>query len=118
MTPDQIMAVKATADILKQLGAMPLSALLSMMVFAPWGVLFLVSWNQSRRFEAVVKMYEANIELVKNYKELVNGYRSIVDNQQELIIHATQTLTQVKDITMNNLFCPLVRKDKKVEAHI
>lgn len=113
MTPDQIVAIKATADILKQLGAMPLSSLITLVILGPWAVMFLVSWNQSRRFDGVVKMYESNVVLVKDYQDLVDGYKKIVEGQQDLIIHTTQTLTTVKEVAENNLYCPMVRKETR-----
>lgn len=113
MNPEQVAVVKAVADIVASLGAMPLSSLLVAVVFGPWLVLMYVGWRQEKRFEAVVKMYEDNVQLVKDYQQLVQGYRSIVDGQQDLIIHTTQVLTGIKDVAENNLYCPWVRKETK-----
>lgn len=113
MTPEQIAVIKAMADIVRSLGAMPLSSLILIVVFGPWLVLMFVGWRQEKRFEAVVKMYEDNVQLVKDYQELVVGYQKIVEGQQDLIIHATQTLTQIRDVAENNLYCPMVRRETR-----
>lgn len=110
MSPDQIAAMKAVADIIGTIGAMPLSTIALLVLFGPWGILMLVSYQQNKRFEAVAKMYEANAQLVTDYQELVKGYKGIVEGQQDLIIHTTQVLTAIKHTADNNLFCPQVRK--------
>lgn len=113
MTPEQLAAIKAMADIIQTLGAMPLSTIAAVVLFGPWLVLIFVSMQQSRRFESVAKMYEDNVILVKDYQSLVDGYKKIVDGQQDLIIHTTQVLTSMKEIAENNLYCPWVRKETK-----
>lgn len=118
MTPEQIMAMKAAADIIKTLGALPLGTLALLAILGPWAIMFLISWNQNRRFEGVVEMYKSNVELVKDYKDLVDGYKKIVEGQQDLIIHTTQTLTTIKEIADNNLYCPMVRKETKPTKEI
>jgi len=109
VTPDQISAMKSVADIIQTLGALPLGALISLIVLGPWGVMIIISWDQNRRFQGVVQMYQDNVQLVRDYQALVEGYKKIVDGQQDLIIHTTQTLTTVKEVAENNLYCPMVR---------
>jgi len=113
VTPDQLSALKSVADIIKTLGALPLGALISLIILGPWGVLVLFSWEQNRRFQGVVRMYQDNVQLVEDYRDLVAGYKKIVDGQQDLIIHTTQTLTTVKEVAENNLYCPMVRRETK-----
>lgn len=118
MTPEQLAAIKAVADIISSLGAMPLSSIAILVLFGPWLILLFVSWQQAKRFESVAKMYEDNVELVTDYQSLVEGYKKIVDGQQDLIIHTTQVLTTIKEIAENNLYCPWVRKETKGEKEI
>lgn len=113
MTPEQIAGLKAVADIVASIGAMPLTSILVMLVLGPWGVMVLVSYQQARRFEAVASMYRDNVQLVKDYQDLVSGYKAIVSGQQDLIIHTTQVLTGVKSVAENNLYCPMVRQQTK-----
>lgn len=113
MSAEQITLIKAIADIIANLGTMPIASIILVMVFGPWLVLMFVGWRQEKRFEAVVKMYEDNVQLVKDYQSLVTGYQKIVDGQQDLIIYATQTLTSIRDVAENNLYCPMVRKETK-----
>lgn len=110
MSPEQIAGLKAVADIISTLGAMPLASLLSLLILSPWVVMIWSTWQQNKRFEAVAEMYETNAQLVVDYQELVKGYKAIVEGQQDLIIHTTQVLTGVKSVAENNLYCPMVRK--------
>lgn len=110
MTAEQIMAIKALADILNHMGAMPIAAVLGLLLFGPWVVMFIISQQQARRFEAVAEMYESSVTLVRDHQELVERYKAIVEGQQDLIIHTTQVLSAIKHFSENNLFCPMVRK--------
>ncbi|MBI5634873.1 MAG: hypothetical protein HZA15_15505 [Nitrospirae bacterium] len=117
MTADQVAAITAIAAIFKQIGTWPIGTVFMVVMVGPWIVMVIVAWLQEKRFvslanghekrfEAVVKMYEANVQLVK-------GYDAIAKNLQDLVIMATQTMTQVSDSVTHNLFCPLVRHKAK-----
>lgn len=111
VTPDQLMALKAISDILRQVGTWPFGTVLLVAVLGPWIFSFLAARSQEKRLEQAIRMYEDNIQLVKDYKELVQAYQKGMEGQQDLIIHTTQTLTHVKNIAENNLYCPWVRKN-------
>lgn len=110
MTPDQLVAVKAVADILKQMGSWPIGSLLIVAFLGPWVFAFMTSRANDKRLEAAIKMYEENVQLVRDYKDLVQAGQRTVETYQELVIHTTQVLTTVRNIAENNLYCPWVRK--------
>lgn len=118
MSPEQLSTIKAVADIVSTIGAMPITGLLLIALLAPWVIMIWISLQQNKRFESVVTMYRDNVALVEDYRTLVKGYERIVDGQQDLLVHATQILTSVKNIAENNLFCPWVRKGAKGEKEI
>lgn len=124
MTPDQLLAVKAIADILKTMGSWPIGSLLIISFIGPWVFSFMnsrandrrmeeLSRANEKRLEAVIKMYSDNAELVKDYRDLVQAGQRTIESYQELVIHTTQVLTTVKNIAENNLYCPWVRKETR-----
>ena len=129
MDPQQIAAVKAIADVINGLGAMPVGTLVVCLIFGPWIALSYITWQQRRsidqmvkehekRFESVVRMYESNVRLVEDCEKLANAFRSVIDGQQDLIIHNTRSMTEVKDAITNNLFCPMIKdRAKPKEPH-
>ena len=122
MTPETLTTLAALVTLLKSVGVLPLSMIVALIVLAPW-VLMAMALQAMRkdqekrndesklRFEAVVQMYKDNVELVKNYERVSEGL-------QDILILTTQTMTQVLSSVTNNLFCPLMRKDQKVEKQL
>jgi hypothetical protein len=47
--------------------------------------------------------------------KLVIGYEELAEGLQSILVLTTQTMTQVKDKIDANLYCPMMRKDPKVE---
>lgn len=132
MTPEQLTAIMAVAKILEALGSWPLGAILAAAVGGPWAIMVFVSRSQDKRIEAmkdlfqsagaehsrrfdevvasqekrfaaVTRMYENNIELVRGFERMAQEYR-------ETVVLNTATMQEVRDISMSNLFCPMVRK--------
>jgi len=110
VTPDQIAALTAISAIMAKVGTWPIGSIVTAVVFGPWVVMGLLSRSMEKRHEAALKMYEENVKLVVNYEKVAEGL-------QDIIILSTQTMTQVKERIDANLFCPIMRKDKKVESH-
>lgn len=108
MTPDQIAGLTAIATIISKVGTWPIGSILAAIVFGPWVVMWFISRGMESRHAAAIKMYEENVKLVENYEQVAKGL-------QDILILSTQTMTQVKDRVDSNLFCPLMRKDQKVE---
>jgi hypothetical protein len=106
MTPDQISAISAIAQILEKIGTMPIFSLVTVILIGPWVAMFLLTRGQEKRFDAMKKMYENNVELVKCYEDLAKG-------MQDLVIYNTQTMTKVDEKIDKNLFCPMVRRETK-----
>lgn len=126
MTPEQIAILNAVAMILGKVSSWPVGSIVAIMIVGPWVFTFFISWQQERkymaimmesrkqfeavmvkqekRFESVVRMYENNVELVRNYERISKSL-------QDLVILNTQELADVKSIANNNLFCPIVRKE-------
>jgi len=110
LNPEQVAALTAIASIVSKVGTWPIGSIMAAVVFGPWVMLWILSRGMEKRQEAALKMYEDNVKLVENYEKIANGL-------QDIIVLSTQKMTQVKDRIDNNLFCPLMRKDQKVEKH-
>lgn len=111
MTPQDVAVLTALAALLKQIGTWPVLTVLIFVVIGPWIGMFILSRLQEKRHAAVVQMYENNVELVK-------GYEKIAEGLQDILVLSTQTMTSVKTSVDNNLFCPLMRKDPKIEKSV
>jgi len=110
LNPEQVAALTAIASIVSKVGTWPIGSIMAAVVFGPWVMLWILSRGMEKPQEAALKMYEDNVKLVENYEKIANGL-------QDIIVLSTQKMTQVKDRIDNNLFCPLMRKDQKVEKH-
>jgi hypothetical protein len=99
------------AALLKQMGTWPILTVLIFVVIGPWIGMFIVSRLQEKRHGAVVQMYKDNVKLVENYETVAKGL-------QDILILSTQTMSQVKTSVDNNLYCPLMRKEPKVEKQL
>jgi len=108
MTPQDVAALTALVAIFREIGTWPLITVCVLVVLGPWIAMFTMARAQEKRHAAVVAMYEHNADLVKNYHEVTGDLK-------DLLVLSTQTMTQVKFTVDNNLFCPLMRKDPKVE---
>lgn len=106
MTPEQISIINTVALILERIGTWPVGTVLVAVAFGPWVMMYFIARGQEKRFDAVAQMYKDNVKLVEQYEKLAKGL-------QEMIVWCTQTMTGVKDIAENNLYCPIVRKGAK-----
>jgi uncharacterized membrane protein len=111
VSPTDIAAITALVAILKEIGTWPLVTILITVILGPWIGMFLANRQQEKRHAAVVEMYEKNVGLVESYERIAEGL-------QDIIVLSTQTMTSVKTSVDNNLFCPLMRKDPKVEKSV
>ena len=109
MTPEQIAALTAISTIFSKVGTWPIGSIVAAVVFGPWVMMGIIARGMEKRHEAAILMYTENVKLVVNFEKLAESLQSIV-------VLSTQTLTGVKDRIDNNLFCPLMRKDQKVES--
>lgn len=108
MSPDQIAALTAVAAIVSKVGTWPIGSIVAAIVFGPWLMMGILARGMEKRHEAALQMYTENVKLVVSYEKIAEGLQSI-------IVLSTQTMTGVKERIDNNLFCPLMRKDQKVE---
>ncbi len=108
MTPDQIAALTAMSAFMSNVGTWPLGSIAIAITFGPWVAMGFISRSIEKRHEAAVKMYEDNVKLVVNYEKFAAG-------MQDILVLNTQTMTQVKERVDSNLFCPMMRKDQRVE---
>jgi hypothetical protein len=108
VTPDQIAALTAVAAIISKVGTWPIGSIMATVVLGPWIAMGFLSRSMEKRHTAALKMYDENVKLVISYEKFAEGLQSI-------IVLSTQTMTQVKDKIDANLYCPLMRKDPKVE---
>ncbi len=111
MSPEQILAmVTAIVTLINQVGAAPLIVCMMAPLIIPWMILVLVSLAQHRRFEAVVKMYENNFTQSESFKALTEGYSRMTKGYEELVKWSTAEVTDAKNVALNNMHCPIVRK--------
>ena len=108
MSPEQIAALTAISTIVSKVGTWPIGSIIAAIVFGPWVVMGFIARGMEKRHEAALKMYDENVKLVVAYEKVAEGL-------QDIIVLSTQTMTQVKDRIDANLFCPIMRKDQKVE---
>ena len=108
MTPDQLAALTAIAAIFSKVGTWPIGSIVAAVVFGPWIMMGIIARGMEKRHEAAIQMYTENVKLVVSFEKLAESLQSI-------IVLSTQTMTGVKDRIDNNLFCPLMRKDQRVE---
>ncbi|PKN60669.1 MAG: hypothetical protein CVU53_01880 [Deltaproteobacteria bacterium HGW-Deltaproteobacteria-11] len=108
MTPQDVAAITALVAVVREIGTWPLVTIFVLVVVGPWVGMFVTSRAQEKRHADVVAMYQHNVELVKNYEAATHDLKDI-------LVLTTQVMTGVKVSVDNNLFCPLMRKDPKVE---
>lgn len=111
MTPEQIAALTAISTIISKVGTWPIGSIVAAVVFGPWVVMFFISRAMEKRHEAALQMYQDNVKLVQAYEKVAEGL-------QDIIVLSTQTMTQVKASVDANLYCPMMRKDPKVEKQV
>lgn len=108
MTPQDVAALTALLTIVKEIGAWPLITVFVAIILGPWLGMWWITRGQEKRHAEAVQMYENNVHLLKDTQRIAEGLQSIV-------VLSTQVMTRVDDKIDNNLFCPLMRKDPKVE---
>jgi len=113
MTPEQIAGLAALTAIMERLGTAPVGVLVAFVLLAPWIVLAAVSIYQQRRFEAVVQMYENNFTQTETVAKLAEGFSEMAKGYRELVTWTTQEVTEVKQAVLNNMHCPIIRKNSR-----
>lgn len=111
MTPQDVAALTALVAILKEIGTWPLFSIMMLMQVGPWVGMLVITYIQGKRHAAAVRMYEDNVILVKSITEIAEGYR-------DTLLLSSQAMTRVESSVSSNLYCPLMRKDPKVEREV
>jgi hypothetical protein len=111
MTPEQIAALAAFTTIIEKLGTAPVGVLIVFVLLFPWVVVAASTYYQNRRFEAVVQMYENNYTQTDTVSQLAEGFSEMAKGYRELVIWSTKEVTEVKAAVMNNMHCPIIRKN-------
>jgi hypothetical protein len=111
MTPQDVAALTAMVSIIKEIGTWPLFSIVALMQVGPWVGMLVITHVQGKRHAAAVKMYEDNVILVKSVTSMAEGYR-------DTLLLASQSMTKVEGSVAANLYCPLMRKNPKVEREV
>lgn len=111
MTPQDVALLSALVAVIKEIGTWPLFSVLLLMQVGPWVGGLVITYIQGKRHSAVVRMYEDNVILVKSITEIAEGYR-------DTLLLAATSMTKVEGSVSSNLYCPLMRKDPKVEREV
>jgi hypothetical protein len=111
MTPQDVAAFTALVAIIKEIGTWPLFTVVVVMQIGPWVGMMAITYIQGKRHAAAVRMYEDNVILVKSITEIAEGYR-------DTLLLASQSMTKVESSVAANLYCPLMRKNPKVEKEV
>jgi hypothetical protein len=112
VTPAEITGlINSLATLVGATGATPLVVLILGVCLAPWLVLILISISQHRRFEAVVTMYDNNFRQVEVTQDLAKDFKKMAENNRDLVIYNTTETSTMKQLVMNNMYCPIVRKN-------
>lgn len=90
MTPEQISIATSFISVLSRLGGWQFAVALLVIVIGPWILSLSLSHQQTKRFEAAVRMYEDNVDLVKKYEQ-------VATDLQNVVILNTQTITRLVD---------------------
>jgi len=98
----------AILAVIKEIGTWPLLSVFVLVVLGPWMGMWVITRGQEKRHAEVRQMYEDNVRLVRGYEKLAEGL-------QDIVVLSTQVMTEVRAAVVANLFCPLMRKDPKVE---
>ena len=122
MNPAAIALLTSLLGLVQQMGSLKAISLLFIVGFGP-DILFIVMIcvilnkfdltvkemrRQHANFEA---KYDNNALLVKQVVRLAEG-------AQDVVVLNTQTMQKVADAVDKNAFCPMMRKDPKVEVRI
>ncbi len=103
MTPEQISVLTSIVTLVKMLSSWPVIGILLLMIVGPWVMaMFLFSFT-SKRFEAVVSMYESNVKLVEQYEKVSKDLKDVV-------MVNTSTFSKLTEAIKGNQFCPIVRE--------
>lgn len=111
MTPQDVAALSALVAMIKEIGTWPLFSILLLMQVGPWVVMLVIVYIQGKRHAGAVRMYEDNVILVKEVTDIAKGYRDVA-------LLSAQSMTKVESSVNANLYCPLMRKDPKVEREV
>jgi hypothetical protein len=111
VTPQDVAALAAIAAIVKQIGAWPLITVFVLVTAGPWIGLWWFTRITEKRHSAVVRMYTDNVSLVKSFDKIATSL-------QDVVILNTQVMQGVKESVDKNIYCPLMRKDPKVEKTV
>ena len=122
MNPAAIALLTSLLGLVQQMGSLKAISLLFIVGFGP-DILFIVMIcvilnkfdltvkemrRQHANFEA---KYDNNALLVKQVVRLAEG-------AQDVVVLNTQTMQKVADAVDKNAFCPMMRKDAKVEVRL
>src|SRR5512139_3213370 len=102
MSAEQIELLTALIALMKMMSGWPAGVLLLAVVIGPWVMAIVLSTAQSKRFEAVVGMYENNVKLVQDYD-------SVARDLKEVVVVNCQAMQKVCDKVDMNQYCPIVR---------
>jgi len=95
--------------ILSKVGTGPVVTIIIAIVVGPWLFSVSMAWVQSRRVDAMRKMYENNVKLVECYE-------SLAKQQNDVVTLNTAKWAEVETKIDANQFCPMVRvKKERVE---
>lgn len=127
MTTATITALAGLLDVIIKIGAFKVGSALLLIAFLPDLIFILIVLLILNKYDKVVGRYDrALTELQKQHDdfrlkydnniELVKQVTKIAESLQEVVVYNTQVMQSVHDTVTNNLFCPMVRKDPKVEV--
>lgn len=105
MTPEQIELITGLISAMKAMAGWPAGVVVLAVVVGPWVLTLLLSTTQTKRFEAVVQMYENNVKLVRDYE-------SVARDLKEVVVLNCQAMQKVCDKIDLNQFCPIVRREQ------
>jgi hypothetical protein len=118
MSPEGIAALQALMKIIEQLGAWPVASLALFFIISPFLLITVMLYLLFKWVRKIEEFYNSNVVLVKNYESLGKGLTSIAEELRDIVILNTREWSAVGECVRGNQYCPLIRKDRKVEQSI
>ncbi|MBI4621055.1 MAG: hypothetical protein HY739_12990 [Desulfobacterales bacterium] len=109
MDASHIALLTAILSLVAKIGTLPLITIIFVLFIGPWIFASILFFQQGKRLEAAINMYNENVKLVEKDQELAEGFK-------EIVMMNTQAMQTMVDSINTNQFCPMIRLKKQAEG--
>ena len=118
MTPEAIALAMQVVGLLERISTLPFMSLLVLLVFGPPTLSLANSYIQQRQLKKVEDYYRSNVKLVENYETVCKDFKAYAEELRDIVVLNTREWSSVKECIQGNQYCPLLRKDRRVQQSI